>query len=112
RRTRRGRANFHWLREQAVFALRFLDHRRAISRWYWADRRRDRSYRADEVELRTGHSDGRLHGEGCQQAAVRLSFPPAINSVKRSDFLTVDTRLIFCAGISICRATDRQQPTL
>ena len=50
-----------------------VDHRRAISRFRRPHRRRARRDRADPAQLCPDHSDGRLHGQGGEQAALRLS---------------------------------------
>ena len=72
RRERRGRADLHRIREQAVFAVRLLDHHRALQRRRRTHRRRARRDRADPAELCARHSDGRLCRPHRQPDARRL----------------------------------------
>ena len=64
-----GRAHLHRLGEQAVLAVRLLDHRRALSRRRRPHRRRARRDRPDAAQLRPRHPHGGLHRQGREQAA-------------------------------------------
>ena len=72
RRTRRRRADFHRIGKQAVFAVRFLHHHRALQRCRRPDRRRARRDRADPAELCQGDSDGGLCRADRQPHAGRM----------------------------------------
>ena len=69
RRAGRGGAHLHWLGKQAVLAVRFLHHHRALSRQQRQHCRGDRGDRADPAQLRPRHPHGRLHRAGGEQAA-------------------------------------------
>ena len=75
RRTRRRRADFHRLGEQAVFAVRFLHHHRALQRCRRPYRRRSRRDRADPAQLCPGDPDGGLCRAHRQPDAGRLIRP-------------------------------------
>ena len=72
RRARRRRAHLHRLGEQAVLAVRFLHHRRALSRQRRPHCRRHRRDRPDPAQLCPRHPDGRLHRPG---RSSRLAMP-------------------------------------
>ena len=75
RRAGRRGAYFHRLGEQAVLAVRFLDHRRALSRRHRPHRRRARRDRPDAAQLCPRHPHGGLHRQGREQAARGLMAP-------------------------------------
>ena len=69
RRAGRRGAHLHRLGEQAVLAVRLLDHRRALSRRHRPHRRRARRDRPDAAQLCPRHPHGGLHRQGREQAA-------------------------------------------
>ena len=74
RRAGRRGAHLHRLGEQAVLAVGFVDHRRALPRRVGPYRRRPRRHRADPAQLRPHRPDGGLHRQGREQAAGGLKF--------------------------------------
>ena len=84
RRAGRRGADLHRLGEQAVLAVRLLDHRRALSRRHRPHRRRARRDRPDAAQLCPRHPHGGLHRQGREQAArgVRAFDPEVRRSIQ------------------------------